>query len=44
MFTELKIYLQNENNYKEGEGKIEGRFVEQNLKIKQEITEGMELH
>ena len=42
MFTKLIIYLQNgnENNYHEGGGKIEGRFVEQNLKIKPENIRG----
>jgi len=42
MFAELKIYLQKENNYKER--REEGRFVEQNLKIKRGISEGMKLH
>ena len=44
MFTEPRIYLQNENNYREGGGRMEGRFVEHNLKIKPEILDGMELH
>ena len=34
IFKKLKIYLENKNNYREGGGKIEERFVEKNLKIK----------
>ena len=35
IFTKLRIYSQNgnENNYHEGGGKIEGRFVKHNLKL-----------